>query len=199
MNLTPGINLVHAIPGRIRLQCGQLKGNPDLMAEIIGNLQAVPAVTQVKGNPVTGSLLIFFDPQRALTKQSTRQVLAVLKVIAPNLTSLQVSQYLKPGPVTPGSPAPLAGSIAHFFGILNTTVGNALGGIDLKVLLPVTLFFLGIRGMISEKATPPAWYNLLWFALATFMMFHPIRTPGLAEAEALHATMEEMADLGISD
>lgn len=169
------------------------------MQEIIGHLKAVPAFTQVEGNPVTGSLLIFFEPHKALTKQSIRQVLGILKVVAPALNSTQVSKYLKPGPVPSGSPAPLAGSIAHFFGTLNTTVGNALGGIDLKVLLPVTLFFLGIRGLFFEKATPPAWYNLLWFGLATFMMFHPARTPIMAETEVLNATVEGMADLAIGD
>jgi hypothetical protein len=153
----------------------------------------------VEGNPITGSLLIFFEPQKALNKQNLRQISGILKVVSPDLSSSQVSQYFKPGSVPASPQAPLAASISHFFGALNTQVGNALGGIDLKVLLPVTLFFLGIRGMISEKATPPAWYNLLWFALATFMMFHPTKTPGLAEAEALHATVEQMADLGIGD
>jgi hypothetical protein len=78
-------------------------------------------------------------------------------------------------------------------------VSRAFGGLDLKVLVPASLFLLGIRGMISEKATPPAWYNLLWFALSTFMMFHPARTPVLAETEILNATLEGVAELGSAD
>lgn len=199
MKIAPEIKLVHALPGRVRLQSVRLKGNPTLMQEITGHLKAVPAFTQVEGNPITGSLLISFEPHRALTKQSIRQILGILKVVAPDLNSTQVSKLLKPGPAPSSSNAPLAASISHFFGSLNTKVGNTLGGIDLKVLLPTTLFFLGIRGLLSEKATPPAWYNLLWFALATFMMFHPARTPIMAETEVLNATVEQMADLGIGD
>lgn len=169
------------------------------MKEIIDNLKGVPAFTQVEGNPVTGSLLIFFESHKALTKQRIRQILGILQVVSPDITSTQVSKYFKPGPVPASAPAPWAASISHFFGSLNTLVGNTLGGIDLKVLLPVTLFFLGIRGLFSEKATPPAWYNLLWFGLATFMMFHPARTPILAQTEVLNATVEGMADLAIGD
>jgi hypothetical protein len=66
-------------------------------------------------------------------------------------------------------------------------------------MLPVSLLILGIRGFITEKASPPAWYNLLWFALSTYVMFHPTRAPGLAEAQALHTTMEGVAELAIGD
>ena len=193
------IKLVHALPGRVRLHCGRLKGNPHLMAEIIGNLKAVPVFTQVEGNPVTGSLLIFFEPQKVLTKQHLRQIGVILKVVSPGLTTAQVGRYLKPGPAPARAPAPLAGSIAQFFSTVNTTVGNALGGMDLTIMLPVSLLVLGIRGFIIEKASPPAWYNLLWFALSTYVMFHPARAPGLAEAEALNTTMEGMAELAIGD
>ncbi len=134
-----------------------------------------------------------FPGPRALATWSAAQM------ISPELSNAQVAQYFRPQPVPASPPAPLAGVIAQFFGTLNTAVGNALGGIDLKVLLPVTLFFLGIRGMIAEKATPPAWYNLLWFALATFMMFHPASPPMMAEMEALNATVEGVAGLELGD
>lgn len=199
MPSSPAIRLVHALPGRIRLHSDLLKGNPNRMQEIIGHLKAVPAFTQVEGNPLTGSVLIFFDPVKALTKNTTRQITGVLKALVPELNSSQVSKWLQPGPVPASPPAPLAASISHLFGSLNAMVGNALGGIDLKVLLPATLFFLGVRGIIAEKATPPAWYNLLWFALSIFMMFHPARNPGLAEADVLHASVEGMAGLEIVD
>jgi hypothetical protein len=193
------IRLVHALPGRVRLQSSRLKGNPSLAQEIAGQLQAVPAITGVTASAVTGSLLLFSDPGRALTKNTIRQLAGVLKILAPGVSSVEVAGWLKPGAVASSQPPPLAGSIADFFGAVNAAVSRAFGGLDLKVLVPASLFLLGIRGMISEKATPPAWYNLLWFALSTFMMFHPARTPVLAETEILNATLEGVAELGSAD
>jgi hypothetical protein len=69
----------------------------------------------------------------------------------------------------------LTGGLATFFGVLNTRV-NALtsGGADLKILLPLTLFLLGVRGVLtSEKLILPTWYDLLWFSLGTFFMLNP--------------------------
>jgi hypothetical protein len=45
---------------------------------------------------------------------------------------------------------------------------------DLKVLVPLLLFGLGIRSLIkSEKLPAPTWYDFLWFALGTYFMLNP--------------------------
>ena len=48
------------------------------------------------------------------------------------------------------------------------------GNADLKILLPLTLFLLGVRGvLVSEQLALPTWYDLLWFSLGTFIMLNP--------------------------
>jgi hypothetical protein len=41
---------------------------------------------------------------------------------------------------------------------LNTRVGNLTGGLDLKLLLPLTLLYLGLRRGLVEGRTAPASY-----------------------------------------
>jgi hypothetical protein len=63
-------------------------------------------------------------------------------------------------------------------GSLNVGVGKVTGGMDLKVLLPVALFCLGIRSLVaSEKLPFPAWYDFLWFAFGTFLALNPAIAP----------------------
>jgi hypothetical protein len=69
---------------------------------------------------------------------------------------------------------PVAERLTSLFGTLNQEVGKATGSIDLKLLLPLSLFILGVRGLfVAEKAAFPAWYDLLWFAFGTFFMLNP--------------------------
>ncbi|MGB5054852.1 MAG: HMA2 domain-containing protein [Nitrospirales bacterium] len=56
------IQVVHALPDRVRLKLHQLKNNMAYAAEIQRQLHAVPGITHLEANPKTGSLLIHYDP-----------------------------------------------------------------------------------------------------------------------------------------
>ncbi|AEB08096.1 HMA2 domain-containing protein [Desulfobacca acetoxidans] len=194
------IRVVHALPGRVRLKIAPMIRHPVLAREIEDRVKGAPGVTGVECNPVTGSLVILYEPATKMAKDTIRSLTEVFKSISPELTGKQVANLLKPS-LPPECPdvSPYAASITQFFGALNAGVSNILGGLDLKVLLPTTLFVLGINRMIAERATPPAWYNLLWFSLATFMLFHPTKTSSLEQASVLHETMEGMATLEMAE
>lgn len=55
------INIVHFIPGRLRLQSLQWKTNVTLIEKLVKELQAQPFVFSVQPTPVTGSLVITYD------------------------------------------------------------------------------------------------------------------------------------------
>lgn len=55
------INIVHFIPGRLRLQSLQWKTNVTLVEKFVKELQAQPLVFSVQPTPVTGSLVITYD------------------------------------------------------------------------------------------------------------------------------------------
>jgi hypothetical protein len=74
-----------------------------------------------------------------------------------------------------GQPS-MAARLSTLFGAVNHEVGKSTGGLDLKLLLPLTLFSFGVRALlVAEKVTFPAWYDLLWFAFGTFFMLNPRR------------------------
>jgi len=78
---------------------------------------------------------------------------------------------------------------------LNTRIGNLTGGIDLKLLLPLTLLYLGLRRLVTDKEAPaPAWYDFLWFGFSTFIMLNR----GLVEGRTAAAGHPAAGDQALS-
>jgi copper chaperone CopZ len=55
---------VHTLAGRIRVKSPALKRAPQRAAEVERQLQQCDGITEVTTNPVTGSILVQYDPQR---------------------------------------------------------------------------------------------------------------------------------------
>ncbi|MEJ2672159.1 MAG: hypothetical protein P8168_08160 [Deltaproteobacteria bacterium] len=66
---------VHALTGRLRIKIPEIKGNPIKAQEIEKHFDLLTGMQQVSANPVTGSLLLIYDPR--LLKQG--EIMAVLK------------------------------------------------------------------------------------------------------------------------
>ena len=67
------------------------------------------------------------------------------------------------------------------------TVGVYTSGLsknlNLNLLLPLTLLFLGVRSLTTSKETLfPAWYDYLWFAFSTFVMLNRRWVDGTPES-----------------
>lgn len=56
--------LLHFIPGRVRIRFHRLKGSPALAEEVRGRLLAIEGIRSVDTNPVTGTVLLRYDPAR---------------------------------------------------------------------------------------------------------------------------------------
>jgi hypothetical protein len=56
------VDLMHHLPGRLRLRSPALKGNSLASEEARANLAAINGVTSAAANPTTGSLLLQYDP-----------------------------------------------------------------------------------------------------------------------------------------
>jgi len=164
-----GLKLVHALPGRVRLRVARVKGNPSLAQRAQKRLANVPGVIQVEAKPVTGSLLIRYDPLQLTFPESWETLSATLAQLFPEMGEISLWTWItsltdQPGPSPDANPA---GSIADFF------TGKAAGSLDLKLLVPLTLFLFGARALwLAEKATFPAWYDYFWFAFSTFYMLN---------------------------
>ena len=169
------VKVVHAIPGRVRLRVHELKGNPGLASAVQERLAAAGGIRWVEVNAATGSVLVFYEPETGTSPGSLRTLSEALTPLFPALDLDEVEIRLPSQTNGSNSGPSLDERISGFFGTINFGVGKATGGIDLKVLLPVALFALGIRGLlVSEKLPFPQWYDLLWFAFGTFLALHPI-------------------------
>jgi copper chaperone CopZ len=71
--LTP-FTYLHSTPGRMRIRVPDRRGDERFCREMEQKLTRNPGITQVRANPLTGSVLILFDPRRV----DDRQILADL-------------------------------------------------------------------------------------------------------------------------
>jgi copper chaperone CopZ len=58
----PQINLVHHVPGRLRFRSAALKGDARVGEVARARLSRIDGVTSVAANPITGSLLVEYNP-----------------------------------------------------------------------------------------------------------------------------------------
>jgi hypothetical protein len=169
----PGIRVVHAIPGRVRLKIISLRDNPELAREIRARLAGLQGIRRVEANPLTGSLLVLYDPEEITSLESLFTLSEALIPSLPGLDLGDIAQCLEHSGNGANSNSSLAGGFSTALGALNARVGNVTGGIDLRLLLPLTLFALGIRGLlVASKVPVPTWYDLLWFSFGTYFMLN---------------------------
>jgi hypothetical protein len=183
-----------AIPGRIRVKVTRVKDNPALANELQRQLAQMRIVQQAAANPLTGSVLVTYDPHLleslnssdlvdAHMLESMREFLALAELLGirpEGGDTLPLEDWFRAhsNGANPAAATTAAGAVQAFFGTLNTKVAQASRGwSDLKILLPLVLFFLGVRSMLlAEKVPFPAWYDYFWFAFGTFMALHPSTT-----------------------
>jgi hypothetical protein len=173
-----GIKLVHAIPGRVRVKISQLQDNPEFAREICPRLSGVRGIRRIEANPPTGSLLVRYDLEEMTSLAS---LFALAEIVTPLLPGLDVAQLEERlGQSGHGSGATAFWRHPSTLGALNARVGKATGGLDLTLLLPLTLFVLGVRGVLVAKHVPfHAWYDLWWFSFTTFFVLNRPEVQGM--------------------
>jgi hypothetical protein len=170
-----GLKIVHALPGRVRLKVAKVKGNPAMARRAQEKLAKVPGIKQVEAKADTGSLLVFYDLAGLFSEEALGTLSVTLEELFPEIEAATLMAGLMSLTENPGPSAnsAVAQGITESFGAINTGIRKFTGGLDLKVLVPLALVFLGLRTLwTSQKITSPSWSNLLWFGFATFVMLN---------------------------
>ncbi|MCS6786422.1 MAG: heavy-metal-associated domain-containing protein [Thiobacillaceae bacterium] len=94
MPLHGTIDVVHFIPGRVRLRAAGLKGRPQLAQQLQAAFAAVPGVKSIEVNTLTGSVLITYDPRRILAEDGGERLRSVLREELPDLDAEQILRWL---------------------------------------------------------------------------------------------------------
>jgi len=178
------VRVVHALPRRVRLKISGLKGDSSFARELEKALWGIRGVCRVDANPATGSVLMLYDDSMRW-QDSIPAVAREIVAVAPHLDEKTVARHLTATPEPPpDGPLLQASDVTGFLGGVNATVRTTTGGLDLKVLVPLALVLLGVRGFFSaEKGVAPRWYDLLWFGFGAFMMLNAAGVPPARAAE----------------
>lgn len=60
----PVVRVAHCVEGRIRLKVKHGKGNPEVLNTFAEKFRALPGIESVEANPVTGAVVLTYDPDR---------------------------------------------------------------------------------------------------------------------------------------
>jgi len=171
--VTEGIKVVHALPGRVRLKLAQVKGDLELARKAQEKFAAVPGIQKVEANPVTGSLLVLYDLATPLAAETLEPLAEIFAEFFPEIEALSLVSGLASLAGNPESGSNPGGGLTGAITAINTGIGKATGGLDLKLLIPLALLFFGVRGLLSAKKTTfPAWYDYIWFAFSSLLMMN---------------------------
>jgi hypothetical protein len=165
-----GITVAHALPGRVRLKIARVKENPELARQAQARLSQVPGIQGVEANPATGSLLILYDLAMLTSVETLGPLGEIFGELFPEVAVEELAAGLQELMET-GAEAQTTGSL---LGVLPSAANPGLfRNLNLNLLLPLSLLFLGVRRLTTSKENPfPAWYDYLWFAFSTFVMLN---------------------------
>ncbi len=170
-----GVYVVHAMPGRVRFKVDKVKGNPALAQQVQDRLGQVPGIKQVAASPQTGSLLISYDAAALLAEGALAALTDGFSELFPEIEATAMNLGLESliDHLATGEKSRSSANLMKSLGAINDEVARITGGLDLKLLIPMTLLFFGVRSLwTSKKLAFPAWYDYLWFAFSTFAMLN---------------------------
>jgi len=82
---------VHDVPGRLRIKNEALKANPVLSAAVQSQLEGLHGVEKITVNPMTGSILIHYDPSGLSSREifkAARKVTNLKRTVAKQVSEL---------------------------------------------------------------------------------------------------------------
>lgn len=150
--------VVHAIQGRVRLKVPELRTNAALAQRVGDRFSAVPGVRRVDTNPVTGSLLVEYDPAGLDLAEALRALEELSGALGGTVLDGDGLGALKTWISSPSNGVGAASPSAPGAG--------PRSGAGVRSLLPLSLAALGVGRLLSGNVAPPQWYDLLWFAFS---------------------------------
>ena len=174
----PKAQVIHHLPGRLRLRLPEGKGDPAFLEHLKLSISTVVGVNQVDVSPITGSILIQYD-ESAQPELSKR-------LANPNvIVELQVSHA-----ADSAGPKPFKKFVRELSENIKRESGDA---IDLKELFPLSIAAYDLFFVKRSKPTP-LWLTLLMFAFSSYMDLNRV-DPHQRLDESMEALRLEIAAL----
>ena len=91
MHIRDSVKVVHFTPGRVRLKVAAVKNNPAYSGMLKDAFQAVPGISSLEVNSLTGSVLIQYDKGRLLADDA---ILILAQVLRDKFLGLDTDQSI---------------------------------------------------------------------------------------------------------
>ncbi len=151
LRLAAPVRTRHLLPGRARFEVPRLKGDANTAEDLALSLQRIQAVEAVRVSPVTGSVILCYDPE-AISPELL--VAAIIKLL-----DLETELDRAPSSV-------VSRELREVSHAVNRAVYDRTGGIvDLRTAMFLTLAAVGVTRLWRGGALAlPAGFTLLWWA-----------------------------------
>lgn len=145
------IEIAHSTSGRVRFLIPTLKNEPEKCRQLNKQLEKASAFKTVSSNPVTGSLVIGFDPEKIEIQTITG---AIIKILG-------LEEAIERTPKSF-----MSKELKNIFSSLNTGVYEYSNGImDLNSLLTTSFLTLGLYSVFRNRSVVPSGLSLLYWAI----------------------------------
>ena len=163
------LRIVSHFPGRLRVRAETFRILPEIANEVAERLAEQPGVTSARSVPLTGSLVVTYDPRQ----------LQLLELVQ-NLVRLGGLHGIE---VDAGSDEVLRGpdtgqKVRRVLSDFNSSLRiGTKDAVDLNAAMPATLAALGIATLIWGNRRLPEWYDFMFWSFTTFQQLNPPATP----------------------
>ena len=185
------LQIVHVVPGRMRLRWRALRAAPPERAgEIADACIRGDGILDVSVSLGTGSVLVLYDREVL----SADEAAGIVRRACGGPRLLEAGEEPPPLPAPPPSkePSRLAVATAAFFEQVNEDVRRATDGhADLATLLPVGFVGFGLLEVAVTGDVPaPPWWSLFWWSFRSFISLNDPAIKAAARANHVHPAAE---------
>ena len=166
------VRVAHSVEGRIRLKVKHGKGNPEVLNAFADKFRGLPGVERVKTNPVTGTVILIYDPDRhreflGHVERSADEVEA--RPVPPKTELDRLADAIQSEAEYLAENSRTARAVVDFFKTVDREIKAASNNtVDLKIALAggmVAAMFIEI----GATAATPVWVTLLLFGANNYI------------------------------
>lgn len=159
--MTSTADLLHHVPGRLRLRLPFAKGDPAVLRSVQQSLASLAGVTQVHSNPTLGTLVVRYD--RSLAGVFTGALASY---------AAEHQLFALPCDNSESCVSDTSRSVETALGALNRAVQRATGNaINMKELLPLALGAYALF-FVDKAVAASQWITWIQFAFDSYIDLH---------------------------
>lgn len=158
----PVLRLVHSLPGRARLRLDASHDRASILDAIERELGSTPGVREVRTNPLTGSILVVYDSDKAQPLQSHELY-------------REASEPAPPAALGPAPSSRAAANLMRSFWRADVRLSEWSGSrIDLKLAIPCAFLAAGVWELVAgAELAAASFHTLAWYSYNVFVHLHP--------------------------